>query len=86
VATAEYLRSYLDRPWWRARRAKDQYVAQLVAVKGADEAFRLAATLDDHARAMGAVYSADERRQDLEAAIRMRRLLDRAGRRSRRPR
>jgi hypothetical protein len=86
VATREQVRAFLDRPWHRLRRAKDRYLAARVAEMGADEAFRMAAELNAHARAMGAQWSAADREADLDAAVTLRRILDRAGQRSRRTR
>ena len=84
MATRAEIRAFLDRPWERVREAKDRYLAALIAREGTDTAFRLAAMLRDHAAAMGARTSDDERAADLAAAIDLRRKLDRASRRRRR--
>jgi hypothetical protein len=81
MATRQQLRAFLDRPWDRLRELKDRHVAEVVARDGADAAFRIAAALRDRAKEAGARQSEQERADDLAAAIRIRRLLDRAGRR-----
>ncbi|HEX2685716.1 MAG TPA: hypothetical protein VHN14_03820 [Kofleriaceae bacterium] len=84
TTTAQQLRAFLDRPWARLRAAKDRYTAAMIARDGADRAFQLAALLREYAVVMGAHPSPAERRADLDAAVALRRKLDRAGRRSRR--
>jgi hypothetical protein len=86
VATRAQIQAYLDRPWHRLRVEKDRYLAARIAEMGTDEAFRMAGELNAHARAMGARLSAADRQADLDAAVKLRRILDRAGRRSRRTR
>lgn len=86
MATAAQIRAFLDRPWARLRAEKDRHLAARIAEKGADEAFRLAASLIEHARAMGAVQTLEDERADLDSAIRLRKVLDRARGRSRRTR
>lgn len=86
ATTAQQLRAFLERPWARLRAAKDRQTAALIAREGADRAFQLAALLRDHAVAMGAHPSPAERRADLDAAVALRRKLNRAGRRPRRAR
>jgi hypothetical protein len=86
TTTARQLRAFLERPWTRLRAAKDRHTAAVIARDGADRAFQLAALLRDHAVAMGAHASPAERRADLDAAVALRRKLDRAGRRPRRAR
>lgn len=83
VATAQQLQAFLARPWARLRALKDRHTAARIADGGADEAFRIAALLRAHAMTMGAVESDAARRADLRAAVRLRELLDRAGRRPR---
>ena len=86
VVTAQQLRGFLDRPWARLRVGKDRHTAATIAREGSDRAFQLAEILRTHAVAMGALASDAERRADLEAAVTLRRKLDRARRRPRRPR
>jgi hypothetical protein len=86
ATTVQQLRAFLGRPWTRLRAAKDRHTAAVIARDGADRAFQLAALLRDHAVAMGAHSSPAERRADLDAAVALRRKLDRAGRRPRRAR
>lgn len=86
MATREQLRAFLDRPWARLRELKDRHTAAMIDRDGAGAAFRLAGILSDHARNMGAVSSEAARRDDLAAAVELRRKLDLASRRSQRPR
>jgi hypothetical protein len=86
VTTAAQLEAFLRRPWSRLRVLKDRHHAERTAIGGPDEAFRVAELLRGHARAMGAVETAAARRADLEAAISLRKKLDRASRRLRRAR
>lgn len=86
MATPEQLRAFLARPWARLRELKDRHVAEAIAEEGADLAFELAERLRAHAEAMDARPSEIDRAADLATAVRLRRLLDRAGRRSRRAR
>jgi hypothetical protein len=81
VTTRQQLRAFLDRPWARLRELKDQHVSELVAREGADAAFRLAEGLRARAEEAGARQTVEDRADDLATAIRIRRLLDRAGRR-----
>jgi hypothetical protein len=81
MPTREQLRAFLDRPWGRLRALKDRHVAGVVAEGGADAAFRLAAALAERAEEAGACQNEEDRAEDLAAAVRLRRLLDRAGRR-----
>jgi hypothetical protein len=82
----QQLRRVLDRPWARLRAAKDRHTESVIAAEGADRAFALAALLSAHASAMGAGPGDADRRADLDAAVMLRRKLDRAGRRPRRAR
>jgi hypothetical protein len=86
MATAAQVRAFLDRPWARLREAKDRHNADTIAHEGSDRAFAIAAALRAHAGAMGALPTAADRRADLDAAVELRRKLDRAGRRPRRAR
>lgn len=86
TTTAAQLRAFLDRPWGRLRAAKDRQTGAVIARDGVDRAFALAEMLRAHAVAMGALPSPAERRADLEDAVTLRRKLDRANRRPRRPR
>lgn len=81
MATREQLRAFLDRPWERLRELKDRHNANLVALDGADAAFAMEAALAARAAAAGATCTDDDRADDLATAVRLRRLLDRAGRR-----
>lgn len=60
---------------------KDRHNAQTVEREGVEAAFRLAALLRAHAKAMGALPSAAERADDLAAAVRLKQLLEHASRR-----
>ncbi|MBL9101833.1 MAG: hypothetical protein JNL82_12795 [Myxococcales bacterium] len=81
MPTREELRAFLARPWDRLRVLKDQHNAATIEREGVEAAFRLAASLRAHAKAMGAEPSPADREADLAAAVRLRRLLDRGGRR-----
>lgn len=83
VPTAPQLQAFLARPWARLRALKDRHHSERIAASGADEAFRIAALLRAHATTMGAIESDTARRADLLAAVSLRKLLDRAGRRPR---
>jgi len=84
--TRAQLETFLARPWARLRALKDRHHAVVVAAEGADAAFRVAAQLRAHAQAMGADDTPAARREDLAAAVRLRKLLDRVSRRTRRAR
>ena len=86
MTTPQQLRAFLDRPWAKLRAAKDRHTAAVIARDGTARAFQLAGILHDHAVAMDALPSPAARRADLDAAVAMRRKLDRAGRRPRRTR
>lgn len=86
TTTAAQLRAFLDRPWGRLRVAKDVHTAAVIGRDGADRAFAIAEALRAHAEALGALPGPAERRADLEAAVTLRRKLDRAGRGPRRAR
>jgi len=86
VATPEQVRAFLDRPWARLRREKDRHVATRVAREGAETGLRMAEGLRAHVVSLGLAPPTADRRADLDAAVRLRRLLDRAGRRRRRAR
>ncbi|KAB2896290.1 MAG: hypothetical protein F9K40_14765 [Kofleriaceae bacterium] len=86
MATPEQVRAFLDRPWVRLRREKDRTIAARVAREGAESGLRMATQLRLHVEALGLALTDADRRADLEAAVRLRRLLDRAGRRQRRAR
>ena len=86
MATAEQLREFLARPWARLRIEKDRHTALVIAREGTARAFALAELLRAHALAMGADVSPADRAADLDAAVALRRKLDRAGRRPRRAR
>jgi hypothetical protein len=81
--TREQLEAFLGRPWDRLRALKDRHHAAAIAAGGADEAFRVAGLLRAHADAMGAIETDAARRDDLRAAVRLRKLLDRVSRRTR---
>ena len=83
MPTREQLRAFMERPWSALREGKDRYNAAHVAREGADEAFRVAEELAAHAREMNAVANHAD---DLEAAVRLKELIDRASRRLRRAR
>jgi hypothetical protein len=82
MATRDQLLAFLQRPWHRLRVLKDRHHARVIAKRGADAAFHIAGLLRAHARAMGAAPPDAERRDDLATAVRLRKLLDRAGRRA----
>jgi len=86
VATREQVRAFLDRPWSMLRTLKDRHNAATIDRKGPDAAFRMAGMLRDYAELMGARPSEADRAADLQAAVDLRRKLDRANRRSRRSR
>lgn len=86
MTTAAELRAFLDRPWDRLRALKDRHTAALVEREGTGAAFRIAASLQEHAAAMGAVPTPAQRADDLATAVRIRKLLDRANQRLRRDR
>lgn len=81
VTTPEQLRAFLARPWDRLRELKDRHNMETVQREGVEAAFRMAEALREHAELMGAVPTAEDRAEDLAAAVRLKQLLDRAGRR-----
>jgi hypothetical protein len=83
MTTRNELRAYLDRPWARLRALKDRHNAQTVEREGADRAFAIAIGLSVRAAEAGALPTDAERADDLAVAVRIRSLLDRAGRRHR---
>ena len=86
MPTRAQLRAFLDRPWDRLRALKDRHNAETIAREGADAAFAIAAGLRERAEEAGARQSDQDRADDLACAIRIRSLLDRAGRRHNRAR
>lgn len=74
AVTREQLEQFLARPWDRLRALKDRHHAS----SGPEESFRIAEMLREHARAMGAHQDEQARVDDLLAAVRLKRLLDRA--------
>lgn len=84
MTTRDELRAYLERPWARLRALKDRHNARTIERGGADAAFAIAAGLVARAAEAGATRTDAERADDLATAIRLRSLLDRAGRRHRR--
>jgi hypothetical protein len=82
MATADELLAFLARPWSELRAAKDRYTAARLASESADAAFEMAEMLRAHADAMGARLTTRDRNADLAAAVRLKRLLDRASKRS----
>jgi hypothetical protein len=81
MPTPDELRTFLARPWDRLRVLKDQHNAATIEREGVEAALRLAEILREHAKAMGAELSPAERGDDLAAAVRLKRLIDRASRR-----
>jgi len=79
MATREQLRAFLDRPWERLRELKDLHNAKVVA-DDAEAALAMGEALAQRAEEAGARFTEEDRAADLATAIRLRRLLDRAGR------
>jgi hypothetical protein len=86
MTRASDLRQFLSRPWERLRESKDRHVAGVIARGGADAAFRIVDQLREHARSCSAIVSDEDRQADLETAVRLRRLIDRANARRHDPR
>ena len=76
------LRAFLGRPWEQLRVSKDRHTTRLAERQGAASTLRMADQLRVHVARLGAVPTAAACAADLATAVRLRRLLDRAYRRS----
>ena len=75
------IRDYVRRDWQLARRAKDAFWAERIARLGPTEGIRIADELRRQVQRQNPEWpSAEERRQDLEAHLRLSELLRHAGR------
>ncbi|MCC7383400.1 MAG: hypothetical protein IT384_16300 [Deltaproteobacteria bacterium] len=82
--TEQNLRAFLDRPWAQLRALKDQHTAGLLDRRGAGALIQMGEQLRARAREAGAWPSERDRAEDLASHVRLRRLLDRAGRAAKR--
>ncbi len=74
------LRAFVDRDWTAAREAKERYGVELARTRVPLDALRLADDLRRHAQQVRPNWpSAEDRRADLEAHIRLSELLRRGG-------
>jgi hypothetical protein len=74
------IRGYVSRDWAAVRDSKDAYWAQRIARLGAAEGLRIAEELRRQVLLQNTVWPSEkDRRQDLEAHVRLAELLRRAG-------
>lgn len=75
----EHVRAYLERPWGLLERTRDETWGDEIRARGPERAVALSWALREHLQAMNPEWPTDEdRRQDYEDHVRLRRLLDRA--------